>query len=261
MASILIVDDEQQAVDILKMMLEDAGFEVLTADNGESGFSAACEHRPDVIIADVLMPVMDGYALYKQLKSEPVTKHIPVIILTARGAMESAFEAIGVDCFLEKPVETGVLIAQIQELLGHAAGSSRKRHQKVLVAGTYPEVVEQITEYAQGLGHKVRAVHTAAEIIKESVLFMPDIMILEVQTEAGSSTADVIRAVRMLPEIQDIPILLYSYYHVSDLADSDFRSRVLSIEKAKDACMNAGGIEYFDRYNRDLFKDWAAKYL
>jgi CheY-like chemotaxis protein len=262
MATILIVDDESDAVNILKLMLEKAEFDILTAENGQQGVQMARQARPDLIIADVLMPVMDGYGMYKELKNDPVTRHIPVIILTARGAMESAFDAIGADCFMEKPVEMTTLTEKITELLTRSAcPSSKKRYQKVLIAGTYPEVVDEIYTYVVSLGHDAHKAYTAADIIKESVHFGQDVLILEVQMEEGSPSSDVIRAVRLFPNLKGIPILLYSYYHVSDLGNSDFRNRMLNIEKAKDACISAGGIQYFDRYNRDTFREWVAKYL
>ena len=262
MAKILIVDDEVDAVRILSMMLTDVGHDVLTAENGQHGINIARQARPDLIIADVLMPVMDGYAFYKELKADILTRNIPVIILSARGAMQSAFEAVGVDCFFEKPVAPQELIEKIKALLNLAELPARKKqHQRVLVSGTYREVVDQIAVYARFLGHEVKTAYAASDVIAQSVSFREDVLILEVQIENGKSAVDVVRAVRLFPYLKDTPILLYSYYHISDLGNSDFRDRVLHIEKAKDECMLAGGTEYFDRYNEAVFKEQVLKYL
>ncbi|MEW5895970.1 MAG: response regulator [Candidatus Omnitrophota bacterium] len=261
MANILIVDDEISAVDLLGLILEQAGYEVLTAGNGQTGFEIARTKRPDIIITDVLMPVMDGYAFYKELKADPATKNIPVIILTARGAMESAFDAIGADCFFEKPPDPKALLERIRRYLQNPNIVSRKTHQNVLVFGIYPEVLESIGDYISSLGHTVCKVWTAAQVIIESVSFNPDIVILEVQTEEGMSSADVIRAIRLLPKLKKIPVIVYSYYRTSDLGCNDFRDRILNLEKAKDECFAAGATEYFERYNEGLFKDQVVKYL
>jgi len=262
MAKILIVDDEVDAVNILRLVLDDAGYEVLAAENGQHGLNIARQNRPDLIIADVLMPVMDGYAFYKELKEDVLTKNIPVIILSARGAMQSAFESVGADCFLEKPVPPQKLLEIINSLLNLSElPTHKKQHQRVLVAGTYPEVADRIADYVRSLGHEVKTVYKASDVIAQSVSFREDVLILEVQIENGESAQDVIKAVRLLPYLKDVPVVLYSYYHVSDLGNSDFRDRVLGIEKAKDACMMAGGTEYFDRYNEPVFNEQILKYI
>lgn len=262
MARILIVDDEYNSVNILKLMLEQAGYDIIIAGNGQQALDLARCERPDMIITDVLMPVMDGYTFYKELKEDSVTKNIPVIVLSARGAMESAFEAVGVDYFLEKPVERQALMEAITMILDRPNRCGEvKKHQRVLVAGTYCDVVDDIAQFAQGLGHDIIKVYTAADVLRKSIDFKEDVLILDVQMEGGAPSSDIIKAVRILPEFQAIPILLYSYYRVSDLGSNDFRQRILNIERAKDACMDAGATAYFDRYNPDVFQEWVVKYI
>src|SRR5438552_244678 len=94
---VLIVDDDPQILEATGSFLRKRDYEVLTADNGQSGLDSARAHRPDVILADVLMPQMDGYAFYKELKNDSELAGIPVLIITGRGKMEDSFKVIGAD--------------------------------------------------------------------------------------------------------------------------------------------------------------------
>lgn len=261
MNTLLIVDDDINTLHVLRLMLEEEGFRILTAEDGEQGLNSARENRPQVIITDVLMPVMDGYEFYKCLKADPITKNLPVIILTARGAMEPVFEAIGVDCFLEKPAERTELVSKINQLLQFVSRPSGSGRQRVMIGGTYSEIVDEMASFVRKLGHEVQTAATASQVLTQSVSFRPTAMILEIQTETGDPAADLIRAVRLLPDAKTMPVLVYSYYRVSELGSDDFRRRTLNIETAKDACISAGATEYFDRYNSALFQEQIVRYL
>lgn len=262
MPTILIIDDESSAVELLTLILEQNGFSVLTASNGQEGLDRAREKRPDLIVTDVLMPVMDGYEFYKEAKKDPVVKNIPVIIVTARGAMRSAFEVVGADCFFEKPVDPPQLVSTINTLLEHSNFSGKRSGKKrVVIFGTYHEVVDEMAAYARSLGHDVKIAFKAADVLKESVEFNEQVLILEVQDETGVSNADLIRGLRILPELKNIPIVLYHYYRATDLGSDGFRERVETIGTAKDQCMEAGATDYFDRYNKSVFEEKLLKYL
>jgi len=135
------------------------------------------------------------------------------------------------------------------------------RRQRVLISGTYDEVTADMATFVKTLGHEARTVRTAGQVIAESVAFREQALIIEVQTETGDSAADVIRAVRLLPECKSIPVLIYNYYRISDLGSDDFRRRILNIESAKDACIAARATENLDRYNPALFQEMIVKYL
>ncbi len=255
MHTILLVDDDVTILDVLGLMLEQAGFQVVRAANGQQGLDAAMEARPDIIITDVLMPVMDGYLFYKELKASPTLRHIPVIILTARGKMQASFEAIGADIFLEKPAPKETLLAHLEQLL-HKQADAKEGHphvQKILIAGTYPEVVSTMARQLADKRYIVQTVKAAAEVIPETVKFGEDMLIIETQMEKECPVADVIRAVRLLPSARHIPIILYSYFRVAELNDGSVRERMLDTEKALHASMQAGGTAYLDRFNELTF--------
>jgi len=120
---ILYVEDNDDNVYMLKMRLELLdGFEVLVAEDGEVGCAKAIAEKPDVILMDLDLPVVDGWEASRRLKSNPSTRHIPIIALTAHamsGSREKALAA-GCDEFDTKPVDFERLIQKIKLVLGEA---------------------------------------------------------------------------------------------------------------------------------------------
>ncbi|MBF0253999.1 MAG: response regulator [Candidatus Omnitrophica bacterium] len=114
---ILVVDDEQDIVSMLRMRLEAAGYEVSTASDGEEGLARATEAPPDLMILDILMPKMDGIAMSDALKKNPRTRNIPVLFLTAL-KRQSDGGASGPNLIFSKPFSGGELTEKISEILG-----------------------------------------------------------------------------------------------------------------------------------------------
>ena len=122
MIKILYVEDNEDNVYMLKMRLELLGdFEVLAAEDGEKGCEIALRERPDIILMDLEMPVIDGWEATRRLKGNPQTHDIPVIALSAHalaGEREKAMAA-GCDEFDTKPIEFERLVATVRRLLAH----------------------------------------------------------------------------------------------------------------------------------------------
>lgn len=114
---ILVIDDEAMIVDMLRMVLELEGYTVLEAADGQAGLARALDTQPDLILTDVMMPIMDGHALCHQLRAEPRTAHIPVIAMSAayRPQDGDAFDAV-----IAKPFHISPLLAVIRAHLGRA---------------------------------------------------------------------------------------------------------------------------------------------
>jgi CheY-like chemotaxis protein len=121
---VLYVEDNDDNVYMLKLRLELVeGFEVLIAEDGDRGCAAALAARPDIILMDLELPSMDGWEAARRLKSDPRTRDIPIIALSAHvlaGACERALAA-GCDEFDTKPVDFDRLLATIRRLLGPTA--------------------------------------------------------------------------------------------------------------------------------------------
>jgi len=116
---ILIVDDERDFVEMLKVRLESSGYEVDVAYDGQEGLDKARHDKPDLVVLDVMMPLLDGYHVCRLLKFDEQFNQIPVIILTARGRPEDreTGEDVGGDAYMVKPFDSKELLSKIQELL------------------------------------------------------------------------------------------------------------------------------------------------
>jgi DNA-binding response OmpR family regulator len=127
-SKILIVDDEPFNVDLLEQELEDLGYRTSSASNGQDALEKVAAERPDLILLDVMMPVMDGFAACRRLKESDDTRLIPVVIMTALDGLEDRIRGIeaGADDFLTKPVNPRELTARIQTALKHKHAVDRK---------------------------------------------------------------------------------------------------------------------------------------
>lgn len=119
----LVADDEQGIVEMLTMVLEDQGYEVLNAFDGEEAVRQAMEHHPDVIVLDVIMPKLDGIEASRQIKTSPQTNDIPVILTSIE--LNPDRKRAQADAFLLKPFDLDQLLQLVRDLAdrhqrGHA---------------------------------------------------------------------------------------------------------------------------------------------
>ena len=116
---VLIVDDEKDLVDMLKLRIEAMGYEVYSAFDGQEGLAKAREIKPDLIVLDIMMPKMNGYEVCRFLKFDDEFKDIPIIMLTARGqeADKQLGEEVGADEYITKPFDSNELVEKIKSIL------------------------------------------------------------------------------------------------------------------------------------------------
>lgn len=132
-ARILVVDDDRPTVTIISSVLRKQGYEVFTAFDGAEGLAKAQELRPDLIILDIMMPVMDGYEVCRRLQNDPDTAGIAVLMLTAKGGIDQDADRayqfagrvrdrlrgfdVGAVEFLTKPVKAKELVQRVKSVL------------------------------------------------------------------------------------------------------------------------------------------------
>ncbi|MBI3925906.1 MAG: response regulator [Armatimonadetes bacterium] len=116
---ILIVDDEPHVLEVIRVTLEDFGFELMEAMDGETVFQIVSDAPPDIILLDVNMPRKDGYQVCSELKQNPSTRHIPVILITVRNQPEDlrTGREAGADGYLTKPFTPLALLSELHEHL------------------------------------------------------------------------------------------------------------------------------------------------
>ncbi len=124
--SILIVDDEPDVVTMMERMLRSEGFEVLSAYDGIAALDIAENDKPDIVLLDIMMPMMSGYEVCQQLKSNPQTKDIPVLCVSSAQSNEArqGTKAAGAQALLVKPFMPAELVAQIRRYLPSHEGQS-----------------------------------------------------------------------------------------------------------------------------------------
>lgn len=116
---ILIVDDEEDILNVLKFRLEANNYEVLTASDGQEGLNKARTERPDLLILDLMLPKLDGYKVCRMLKFDESYKAIPIIMFTAKAQQkdEELGKEMGADAYIAKPFEPEILLEKMKELL------------------------------------------------------------------------------------------------------------------------------------------------
>src|SRR5271170_6192666 len=144
-STVLIVDDNPQNVELLQAFLESLPVKLVTAGDGVEALEKVAQHSPDLILLDIMMPRMSGFQVCKRLKSDPKTKDIQVLMVTALnelGDIEQATES-GTDDFVSKPVNKFELVTRVKSLLSvrHLKGELER-------ALTYLNEIEQDEEEA-----------------------------------------------------------------------------------------------------------------
>ncbi len=121
---ILVVDDEQQLALAVKIRLQSKGYQVVTAHDGRRALELIEQEQPNLILLDVLMPVMDGYSCLREINTKFGRGAIPVIILTARDRMKDLFELEGIEDYIIKPFDHEDLLARVERALKRRAAGS-----------------------------------------------------------------------------------------------------------------------------------------
>src|SRR5256885_17256586 len=119
---ILVIEDQEDNRQILKDLLTSADFEVIEAVDGEAELAAAVAHRPDLILMDIQLPIIDGYEATRRLKADAALRSIPVIAVTSYGLSTDADKAraAGCDSYISKPYSPRQLLAKVREYLSLA---------------------------------------------------------------------------------------------------------------------------------------------
>jgi two-component system cell cycle response regulator DivK len=114
---ILVVEDQEDNRRILHDLLTNAGYEIVQAENGEEALKAAAAERPDLILMDIQLPLLDGYEATRRLKADPALCAIPIIVITsyALSGDESKARAAGCDAYITKPYSPRAILAKIRE--------------------------------------------------------------------------------------------------------------------------------------------------
>ncbi|MBR1410164.1 MAG: substrate-binding domain-containing protein [Prevotella sp.] len=196
--NILIVEDNDDMRHYLRTLLADR-FYVIEASDGQNGLKLARESVPDIIVSDVMMPVMDGLQLCKHLKEDFITSHIPVILLTARSEEHQQMEGYesGADAYLTKPFSANLLISRIYNLL-----NNRKQLRSMFDGSKQSNMTDEVKLTTQD--------KLFIDQLKEAInsnLSNPNLKMDELGEQLGISRVQLYRKVKTLTGLSPVELL------------------------------------------------------
>jgi len=188
MAKLLVVDDENDFVGLLKTRLMSQGFDVITAENGKQGYRMTVEQKPDLLITDVLMPEMSGYDMMQKIRAEEDEIHnVPIIIMSARQSMQQMFEDTDARCFLSKPFEASDLLTAVNAILSTLEKTAPpptevqapSQQDAVVLAGVEEFVLLKVKNLLESLGFTVTQVHSEESAVEQTAAIMPGFVVVQ----------------------------------------------------------------------------------
>jgi CheY-like chemotaxis protein len=200
----LIIEDNDQAAELLRLALDADGFRVLRAGDGEEGLALIKRERPDLITLDLLLPKLGGWEILERLKTDPVLTGIPVVIASVLADRDRGF-ALGAKQVLQKPVERAALLEAI-EGLGIKRAKGRARF-TVLVVDDDPKAVDLVTQQLKGHNCKVVRAYGGREALVSVGQMTPDLIILDLMMPSIDGFA-VVEAIKRRPETSGVPIII-----------------------------------------------------
>lgn len=201
---ILVVEDDEKISKLLTMYLDQAGYRVATARDGDEAIKKTFELRPFAITLDVMLPQKDGWEVLQELKGTPETRDIPVIIVSMVENQELGF-SIGAMDYLIKPVSREDLIRSIEK---YRLGTRLiKGSGKVLVVDDDPRICDFISKVMKTEGYHVETAHGGEEGIRKALEALPDLIILDLMMPVINGF-DVINELKKHPIAKDIPIFV-----------------------------------------------------
>jgi PAS domain S-box-containing protein len=200
---ILVVEDDRDLAFLLRRHLESDGYQVLLAGCGEDALWLAREERPQVVILDIMLPDLNGFAVLEALKAHPTTAPIPVVIASVLTEPEKGY-ALGAVDYLPKPVSREQLLAAARQALESRRASQPHR---LLVVEDDPDILSMMREALTRQGYQVSTASSGHEVLGEVSQSQPDLILLDLKMP-GMDGYEVIRQLKGDKKTQSIPIIV-----------------------------------------------------
>lgn len=209
---LLLVEDDDENANIVTELLQLNGFEVHRANDGPSTLKLVRDHEFDAVILDVLLPGMDGFEVCRQLRADPSTQNLVIILLTGLDDIPSKLEGLngGADDYLVKPVTSRELVARIRRRLdARDAGSDEVRKQRLLAIG----------QLATAICHEINNPLTAALGTLDLVLYRSDITptVRRELEQCQTALVRISQIISRLDEVEDRTVIYVGADHMIDL--------------------------------------------
>ena len=223
---ILVIDDDPDAVYLLQENLDQKEFEIIGRLNGQEGLSAAREQRPHAILLDIVMPGTDGWQVLHDLKADPVTCSIPVILLTIVDNKPLGFQ-LGAAAYLLKPLDA----AEVREALQQVLASSSSLPKQVLVVDDDPNVLDMLRQSLPESDFSLESALDGEAGLRAIEAKRPDILLLDLLMPKATGF-EVIEHLREDPKTKDLPIVVISAKELT-AAESERLKKTVSLVMSK----------------------------
>ncbi len=207
--NILIVDDDEEVVNLLKIYLQDEGYIINKALTGREAFVSACENVPDLITLDIKLPDIDGYQVIDLLKSDDRTKDIPVMILSIVPLVEDKVDEVfrlGIVDYLSKPIDRDRLMDSVNRIL-RVKGKAKGAY--VMVVDDDPDIVGLVKLALKDAGYGVIEAFNGEQALELADREKPDLIILDIMMPEMDGY-DVIKNLKKNKKTQNIPVIILS---------------------------------------------------
>ena len=224
--TILVMDDEPEYVEMMKQFLEEEGYHVLTANDGEAGLKVIHNLCPDLVIMDVNMPHVGGLQFYREISTAHGHAKLPVLVITARGELEPLFRELEVEGFLTKPFQISVLLNEIETIF-----NKKKEKRIFLIDNKELPSTLAIAETFRGERYRVVLTEDLAAFAREVTAGnRPDFVVMEYSCSEKEGVSFILEIKKILSsKIVDgspspkVPVIVYTHsgqdYREKSLAD------------------------------------------
>jgi len=204
--TVMVVDDDPDIVRLIMISLEREGFHAVGATSGEQALEIARSRHIDVITLDLMMPGADGFHVLQQLKQDPATRDIPVVVVSAYTAgKETDLVATGVSGIVSKPIDENQLLGTIRTVLGSWRGE--RPQPSILMVDDDPDVRRIVTVMLEQAGYTVRSARDGQEAFRMIMAERPDLLILDLMMP-NLDGFQLVRLLRQRRWTQQIPLLV-----------------------------------------------------
>jgi DNA-binding response OmpR family regulator len=229
-SKILVIDDDEALLDVLATRLTREGYEVITASNGHDGLDKAHSEKPNLVLLDIIMPVLDGFQFVKKVQEDVTLKKLPIIVMSGRTAMKDTFDVLGIDLFIAKPFESVDLISAIKLLL----------KKKVLLVSESHRVIDAVTESFKKYDYETHTVMSEKEMYNKGRELKYDIIVVHIPY-ITKEPKDFVQSLDALKNRQPA-LLVYCDNEVKNTEDND----TLAIKEISTQWERAGVKNFYD---------------
>lgn len=241
--TILVIDDDPHVVDMVRRILTREGYDVQAAADSVEGLAKARESHPDCIILDIVLPGKDGFQILAELKSDPATQEIPVIMMSMQNMHDKGYRLGAVD-YLTKPVDRARLIASLDKHCPHGVSKT------VMIVEDDHLTRTTIEKSANAAGWKV---HTAQNGVEALLILktegFPSIIVLDLVMEKMDGFT-FLEHLRLLDEMRHVPVIVVSSKDITEEDRDRMNGRVVELVQKGDFSLGSLSQEVSMRINR-----------